>query len=197
MEKRADKNLRLEGLFCRLTPVTEKELPLIVNLRNREKNKYFLNQKSDITLKMQEEWFLEYQKRENDIYLGIRNRNNVFIGTIRLYNIEGDTCEEGSCIVDERYAREAPYAAEAKYLLTQYAFHVLGMQRMINEIRVDNKVMKSLARQQGFLPVKQVEIGGAMYCYMVLDADRYSGERLKRILDNWKERETIEDRSKN
>lgn len=180
-----DKRIRLDGRFCTLAPITEGDLSLVVELRNRRKNKYFLNQKYDITLEMQTCWYREYLERENDIYWGIWKTGHIFIGTIRLYNMEGDTCEEGSCIVDEKYAKEAPYAVEAKYLLAMYAFRTLGMRRMINEIRVDNKVMNALAKQQGYQLVRVIEIGGEPYYYMVLDADQFAGDKMKRLLDYW------------
>lgn len=184
-----DKNICLNGRVCSLIPIMKKDLPLVVELRNREKNKYFLNQKHDITIAMQEDWYREYQRRENDIYWGIWKNENIFIGTIRLYNIESDICEEGSCIVDERYAKEAPYALEAKYLLAMYAFRTLGIRQMINEIKVDNKVMRSLAKQQGYRLSKQVEIDGTPYLYMILDADLFAEEKINRILNYWGERD--------
>lgn len=184
-----DKDIQLDGVFCSLIPITEKELPLVVELRNRKKNKYFMNQAYDITLESQKKWHQDYMKRDDDIYWGIWNREYIFVGTIRLYNVEGEVCEEGSCIVDERHAKEAPYAVEAKYLLSRYAFQTLGMRRMINEIRTDNKVMNSLAKQQGFRFKKLVDIGGVQYNYMVLEAERFAGDRIRRLLDYWKERD--------
>lgn len=186
---RPDKGIRLDGVFCSLIPITEKELPLVVELRNREKNKYFMNQAYDITLESQKKWYQDYQKRDDDVYWGIWNRENIFVGTIRLYHVKGEVCEEGSCIVDERYAGEAPYAVEAKYLLVCYAFQTLELRRMVNEIRTDNKVMNSLAKQQGFRLEKLVDIGGVQYNYMVLDSDRFAGDRIRRLLAYWKERD--------
>lgn len=188
MERELDKNTQLHGRFCSLVPIREQDLPAVIRLRNQEKNKYFLNQKQDITLEAQRDWFLEYQKRRDDLYLGIWSRKKEFAGTIRLYHAQRDICEEGSCIVDEKLAKEAPYAAEAKYLLMQHAFLELGIRQIINQIRTDNKVMLSLAKQQGFRFVRDTDIGGVQYCYMILDAENFDGERLKKILDYWADR---------
>ena len=188
MERKLDKNIRMDGVFCSLVPIGEKDLPLVVELRNKEKNKYFMNQQYDITLEMQKQWYCNYLKRENDIYWGIWNKTGCFIGTIRLYHMEGDSCEEGSCIVDENYAKEAPYVVEAKYLITEYAFRDLRMRCMINIIRMDNKVMNSLAKQQGFQLIGVVDIGGVPYNRMIMYADRFARDKIKKILDYWKER---------
>lgn len=182
----------IEGIFCDLIPLEYKDLPSVVELRNQEKNKYCLNQADDITLEQQEIWFEEYEKRDNDIYWGVWDKNhNIMLGTLRLYDIQPDICEEGSCIINEKYAMDAPYATEAKYLVGVFAFDTLGVKQLINEIRTDNKVMASLAKRQGYKKHRQVEIRGVAFDYYLLDKEDFKRDRLEKVLDYWKERQNF------
>lgn len=188
MREMLNKQIVLQGDFCTLIPIREQDLEAVIKLRNREKNKYFLHQESNLTLEQQKGWYEDYLIRDNDIYWGIWKKNNTFIGTIRIYNIEGDECEEGSCIVDENYAREAPYAVEAKYLLTNYAFETLKLKKMINVIKADNKVMNSFSRQQGYKLMKEIMLGESTYNYYVLECGDFEGEKIEQMLEYWKMR---------
>lgn len=179
----------ITGTFCDLLPVKKDDLPFIIKLRNQEKNKYYLNQPNDINLSQQEDWYIKYQKRTDDIYWGIWNKEHtVMVGTLRLYNIKDDSCEEGSCIIDEQYSMQAPYALEAKYLVGVFAFDILHVQQLINEIRTDNKVMSSLAKRQGYKKIKQTEIREVIFDYWLLDAEDFKRKDLMKILDYWKNR---------
>ncbi len=179
---------RLKGSFCYLKPIDEGDLENVIVLRNKQRNKYFLNQKKDITLEEQIAWYRNYVETTNDIYWGVWNYDNKMIGTIRLYSIQGMSCEEGSCIIDEEYARRKPYAIEAKYLTTEFAFNVLGVKTMINENRVDNKEMNSLSKQIGYCFLHNVEINGVLFNYFVLSRENYKRDKIVKILAYWKNR---------
>lgn len=183
-----DKKMILVGDFCKLIPIEPKDFETFIELRNREKNKYFLNQNYDVTLEGQRIWYNNYLERDNDIYWGIWRDEDTIVGTIRLYNVNGDTCEEGSCIIDDIYSKEAPYAVEAKYLLTKYAFENLGLKQIVNENKKDNRVMNSLSKQQGFRFIKNVFIGDAEYNYFILEVGDFQKEKIEKLLNYWKER---------
>lgn len=188
MREKPDKHVVLEGEFCTLVPIREQDFESIIRLRNREKNRYFLNQKTELTLEQQKKWYEDYLVRDNDIYWGIWKDKDTLIGTVRIYNIHGDTCEEGSCIVDEDYAKEAPYAVEAKYLLTEYAFRTLRLKKIVNINKADNKVMNSFSKQQGFKLVKEVMMDGCRFYYYVLDEQDFQKEKVENLLQYWKAR---------
>lgn len=183
-----DKNCILIGHFCTLIPVLPKDFERIIELRNREENKYFLNQKYDITFEEQCIWYEKYLERVDDVYWGIWKSDDCLIGTIRLYDVEEDSAEEGSCIIDNQYSKEAPYVVEAKYLLTRYAFEQVGVKKIINRNKKDNKVMNSLSRQQGFKLQRIIDINGMEYNYYVLVVDDFQQEKIEKVLDYWKKR---------
>lgn len=188
MRERVDKQIVLKGSFCTLIPVREQDFKCIIRLRNMENNKYFLHQQSDLTLEQQEKWYKDYLDRDDDIYWGIWKDDDTFIGTIRIYNIKGEMCEEGSCIVDEVYSGEAPYAVEAKYLLTEYAFRTLGLKKIVNINKSDNKVMNSLSRQQGFVLAEEIVKDGCRFNYYILEEQNFKKDKIEKILQYWKTR---------
>lgn len=178
----------IKGVFCDLIPIREADLKDIVVLRNQERNKYYLHQETDITLDQQILWYQQYSEKNDDIYWGIHSKQGDLVGTIRLYDIREGYCEEGSCIIDERYAKEAPYAVEAKYLSIRFAFETLCIKQMINENKADNKVMNSLSKQLGFKKIKTVTIRGAEFNYLVLTPEQFQEEKVNKILNYWTDR---------
>lgn len=182
----------VSGKFVILRPATNEYAEDIVELRNRPQNRYMFNQSDLITVDGQQEWFDLYQKTENDIYWVVLNKKEEFIGTIRLYGIDldGGHCEEGSYVIDDEVANEAPYAIEAKMLALDVAFDELQIKDMINVIRVDNKIMNNLANQLGFDAGRDVKIRGVDYLHRVLTVEDYLKNRQKFaiVIDYWSER---------
>ena len=167
-------------------------MPNIVALRNKDKYSYFFNQQKKITLDDQKEWFSKYLDKDNDIYWAIYNKNNTFIGAVRIYGVDYDNkvCEHGSFMIDEDYANEAPYAVEALLLSIDFPFNILGMETIINENRSDNKVMNNLSRKLGYLFEKEVLINDVKYNYLTLNRNNYEKNRSKfsSAIEYWKNR---------
>ena len=78
---------RIEGDFVDLVPFTLVDADNVVAMRNREKNRHFLNQTCIITTASQARWYKSYLERFDDIYWSIYNKQNQFIGTVRIYDI--------------------------------------------------------------------------------------------------------------
>lgn len=182
----------VRGKFVILRPVTMEYAEDIVEIRNRPQNRYMFNQSEFLTLEGQREWFDLYQKKEDDIYWVVLDKNESFIGTIRLYGIDldGNQCEEGSYVIDEEVADEAPYAVEAKLLALDVAFCELQMGSMVNDNRADNKIMNNLSNQLGFNTGSVVQIRGVDYLHRILLSDDYFRNRQKFVIviDYWSER---------
>lgn len=182
----------IKGTFIDLVPLTQEHLNDIVNLRNQEKNRYFLNQQSIIDYNSQLKWYNDYLKRETDIYWAIYNKNNQFIGTIRIYDIDfnKDICEQGSFMIDSKFSVEAPYAVEAELLSLDFAFYELEIKDVINKIREDNKIMNNLGKKIGFKFIKNILINQVKYNYYILKVDDYEKNRDKfiNLIKLWNDR---------
>lgn len=181
----------IEGVCLILHPLALEDSAEIARLRNISKNKYFFNQKFDVTVDSQREWIKHYLEKCDDIYWGIcRKSDNRIVGTIRLYNIDfiSGICEEGSYLIDEDYSVEAPYAIESKIMALDIAFDEFGIKCIINKNRFDNDVINRLDDKLGFGEYEDEEIGGIKYQKRVLTINDYRRKRKKlySIVDYWR-----------
>lgn len=183
---------RIEGKLVDLVPFTLADVDNVVEIRNREKNRYFLNQTYVITSESQAKWYQSYLERFNDIYWCVYDKLDQFIGTVRIYDIdeENDICDQGSLMLSEEFAAKGPYAVEVELLTLDFIFDVLKIGKVINEDRADNKVMNNLTKKLGFVFVKDTKIGDVDYKYYLLTPDDYKKkrEKLAQIIDYWCER---------
>ena len=184
---------KIAGKCIDLIPITPEDAANIVEIRNREKNKFFLNQTNELNVEEQKKWYEKYVTRDNDIYWCIYNKKGEFIGTVRVYDIdeEKDLCDQGSFMIDEEQAEGAPYALEAEILTLDFIFDVLKIGNVINEDRVDNKVMNNLTKKLGFDFKEKTIINGVEYNYYLLNLGGYKKNREKfvQIIDYWATRE--------
>lgn len=178
----------IEGKCIDLVPLKEALLPMVVELRNQKRSRYFLNQSILLTLDMQKDWYNKYLERFDDIYWCIRNKENVMIGTVRLYDITEEACIQGSLIIDEKYSMGMPYALEAEILTIDFAFHVLNVNKVINDDRHDNKMMNSITKKMGFTFEKMIEIDGVPYKYYILEKSDSKTDKYKAILEEFMNR---------
>ena len=170
---------RIEGKIVDLIPFTMEDARNVVEIRNKKKNRYFLNQTYDITVESQAKWYENYLKRYDDIYWCVYNKQNQFIGTVRVYEIDGDNdiCDQGSLMIDEEFSASGPYAIEVEILTLDFIFNILKIENVINEDRADNKVMNNLTRKLGFKYIKDTQNDGVKYKYYLLKREDYLTRR--------------------
>ena len=182
----------IRGVFLDFIPLKEFDFENVVNLRNKDRNRFSFNQEKKLTVEDQKNWYKNYLERNNDIYWAIHKKDGTFIGATRVYGIDKneDICEQGSFMIDEDYADEAPYAVESLVMVYDFIFNVLGIGRAINQDREDNKTMNNLSKKIGFEYVKTVMINGAAFNYLVLTKDNYliKREKFAKIIDYWRTR---------
>lgn len=182
----------INGVCVDLVPFDMQYADEFVRMRNDGRNKYFFNQQYDLTVESQKIWYEKYLSRPDDIFWAVLNKKRKFIGTIRLYDIapDGSVLEHGSFMIDERVAREAPYAAEANMICLDFAFDVLKVKEIINRDRNDNKIMNNLSRKFGFKFIRDTEINGVPYRYYLCDRESYMSVRegIYSVIQYWSER---------
>ena len=186
------RNKKIEGKIIDLIPFSLADVENVVEIRNRENNKYFLNQSYELTVDSQTRWYESYLSRLDDIYWCIYNKSNEFIGTIRVYDIDErkNLCDQGSFIIDEDQAGGTPYAIEAELLTLDFVFSELNVSNVINEDRADNKVMNNLTKKLGFEYKKDTEKDGIAYKYYILTQENYekNREKFQAVIDYWANR---------
>lgn len=154
------------GVNIYLKPVTVEDLQFIVDMRNQEKSKCFLNQIDDSTLESQKIWYGAYESKIDDIYwIYCDTKTDKKLGTIRLYNIEENECEIGSSTADLTVDNAFFSFMEAHSLAMQFAREILQIPKMHVDTRTDNKFVDMVLRKLGFEFKKVIDIRGVDYNY--------------------------------
>jgi len=120
-----------------LRPVEIDDAEFILSLRIDPKlNQYLSPVEND--LEKQREWIKNYRLYSRDLYYIIQNKEQKSVGTIRIYNIQGNVFCWGSWIVVFEARKYASF--ESAFLLYRYAFLGLGLNKTDFDIRKDNKI---------------------------------------------------------
>ena len=131
--------IRGERIFLR--PVEQADLAHIVAWRNQPRVLAGLFSYRPISLAQQEQWFVSYLNKQDEMLFIIEVNNKTPIGTIGLTRIDfrNQRAEFGRLLIgDEAYLRQG-YATEATLVLLDYAFSELNLHRVYLEVIADNE----------------------------------------------------------
>lgn len=119
-----------------LRDANPKDAPFILSLRTDENKSRFLSPTSP-ELEQQIRWLEDYANRNDQIYFIIENKQGESLGTVRLYDQQGDSFCWGSWILKD----EAPSNAAIESVLMVYAYAInhLGFQRSHFDVRKGNE----------------------------------------------------------
>lgn len=135
----------LKGTFVSLRAVIPADAEFILDLRQREEVCKFMH-KVDISVEEQIEWIKTHQKIDGDYYFLICNKDNEPIGTISLYDKQGDHCEIGRAASIGNSIENI----DAIILTYDFAFEKLGYKFLVGSISPENLQVKELNRNFGF-----------------------------------------------
>lgn len=179
------RNKKIEGKVIDLVPLGVQDLPDVVKLRNHPKMMHFFHQEYQLTLDMQKAWFEKYLERKNDLYWKICSKDGAFLGAIRVYDITPEIADQGSTMLDPDRSMGGPEAAEALLLCLEFLFDKVGVERIINDNREDNKNMNSLSRRLGFEYLHDIEIRGVKFRHYELVKEKLRRDPIQKIIDMW------------
>ena len=146
----------------------------IVRLRSLEKSQVYLSA-SVLTEEAQREWINQYKARESlgSEYYFMLCRNGTPCGTIRLYDIAGDSFQWGSWIIEPG---QAPTIAPAScVLIYDFGFQSLNKQAAYLQVRLGNA---SVLRFHQFCGAR-VEREDAEQTHLIYQRHVYDGFRSK------------------
>lgn len=111
------------------------------------------------TVEDQRRWIEAYKAREAEgteyYYLIERLSNGLPCGLVRLYDIEGDQFTWGSWILDDNKTSKA--ALESAVLSFGVGFNLLGKQKGLIDVRVQNKRAVEFYRRFGMAQIRDDE----------------------------------------
>lgn len=89
-----------------LKPLEKKDIFKLKDWRNDTKNSKYLSKLPHITDEMQIKWFNNYLKDDNEIIFSINEIIDLqrVVGSISVYNFDGNTCEVGKLMVGDNEA---------------------------------------------------------------------------------------------
>ncbi len=129
----------------------------------------------------QKQWLQEQQKREGDYFFISETKEGVLIGTIALYNINGDEGEVGRNLLYGNYLQNT----ETAVLIRDFAFYVQKLKRLVVTVHEENIHVqgfeKKLGAKEEYREYSQ-ELGAALIYYSVTE-ERYRKKR-DRIMRN-------------
>ena len=130
----------LKGKFVNLREVTTDDAEFILKLRCDEKKSRFLH-KTEYNVEKQVEYIKNYLKKDNEWYFIIENKEYKPLGTVRIYDVEGDKYTGGSWLmIDGASPKET---IEGDLLLKEYSFNVLNFSKNIFQVsKGNNKVIR-------------------------------------------------------
>lgn len=126
----------LQGKYVNLREVAVDDAEFILKLRCDEKKSRFLH-KTEYNVEKQVEYIKNYLKKDNEWYFIIENKEHKPLGTVRIYDVEGDKYTGGSWLMsDEATAQQV---LEGDMLMKKYSFDVLGFNKNCFDVRKENK----------------------------------------------------------
>jgi hypothetical protein len=168
---------RIFGKTLTLKKVNEEDSELLVNLRNTEKAKAFLNPTTDD----QVQWISDANKLNNHAYFIIYENHQSAVGCIRMYNSLGKSYSWGSWILTENIT---PIAVIESCLLTYWYADKLGFEIAKVDVRKNNiKVQKF---HENIFSAKMVDEDKLNIFYEIKVAHAVKiGQKI--LKDSWKE----------
>jgi len=126
----------LEGKYVNLREVKLDDAAFILSLRCDEKKSRFLH-KTENNIQKQIDYLKHYKTLDDEWYFIIENKKHEPLGTVRIYDVQGNQYTSGSWLMKEGVLPEE--TIEGDLLLGQYAFEVLGFKKSVFDVRKNNK----------------------------------------------------------
>lgn len=137
-----------------LRMLEESDLSLTLFWRNQEHIRQWFLTTDVIPYERHQAWFQRYQSLDNDFVFIILSKefNLNPVGQISLYAIDwvSLTGEYGRLMIGEPQARGKGLAKSASMLLLKVGFNILGLRRIVLEVKQDNFPAISIYQSIGF-----------------------------------------------
>jgi RimJ/RimL family protein N-acetyltransferase len=178
----------LVGDFVDLVPMRPDHAQAVIDLRNTDRARFFLAQRSMLTLESHADWYRGYLARADDLSWVIASPRGEIVGITALYDIaaDGSTAEKGRLVIDENRATAAPIALEAELLILRLAFDTLQVATVLTIVQPGNGKMISVNSRMGFQQCGTRELRSVPYNEYCLSRKEFTPAPLEKILQHWK-----------
>ncbi len=123
-----------------LRPLMHDDIEHLRVWRNDRHATRFLRQIGHITPEMQEKWFETYLGNNKEITFAIVETERIggIVGSISIYDIEGDTAEFGKLQIGEQRAHGMKIGSIATAMALAVAFDKIGITRIVGCVHREN-----------------------------------------------------------
>lgn len=142
-----------KNIDLRAVQISDAEFILSLRL-DAELNKHLSHVDDDIN--KQRDWIIECSYKKDEWYFIVQDKTAKPVGTIRIYNIQGDTFCWGSWIIIPPARKYASF--ESAYLLYKFAFENLKFDKSEFDIRKENIITINFHKKFGATYVGESDI---------------------------------------
>lgn len=150
--------MKLSSKSIRLRLIEEADAEFVLKLRLDDNyNKYLSSVVADV--EAQKSWIKSYKLDEaagNQYYFIIERHDGMPCGTVRIYDIQGDSFSWGSWILNENKTRYS--AIESAYLIYSFGFDQLGFKKCHFDVRRENTKVISFHEKMGAYRTGETDI---------------------------------------
>lgn len=137
-------NKKIEGKYVYLKSATVDDAEFTLSLRQNPTLTRYLP-KLDISIEQQKSWIVAQREKEGDYFFVAKTYGNIPIGTVSLYEIQGDTSKSGRLAL----TGDPLQNTEAALLLFRFAFDILRLKKVTGYIVDGNKRADRFNKQFG------------------------------------------------
>lgn len=136
----------------RLCPLRRETTELLRSWRNDPALNRFLRPIGFLTEEMQASWFSSYITDPNQIFFEILEivRLHRVVGSVAIYNFDGDTAEIGRIVVGDPAAHGMKAGYTGMLLAGWVGFQQLGVRRYLLDVHEQNMPARIIYQQLGF-----------------------------------------------
>jgi len=148
----------IKGKTINLRTVEIEDTKFIFKMRQDELKTKFLSKVSG-TLKDQEEWILQYKKREDnneEFYFVIESKSAEKLGLVRIYDLQDNSFCWGSWLIKENVPKNT--AIESALQIYEFGFYHLGFEKSHFDVRKGNDRVLAFHQRFGAKIVDENEL---------------------------------------
>lgn len=153
--------IKISGKYVNLRNVSVSDAEFILSLRCDDKKSRFLH-KTENDIEKQRQYIKSKENVKDEWYFIIENKNNVPIGTYRIYDLRPDSFCIGSWLMIDGVSPQE--MLEADFLVRNFGFDTLGMNKMHFDVRKENKKVWTYHKLVGAKQVGETELDYLFEC---------------------------------
>ena len=169
----------IEGRYVDLRSATIEDAEFTLAIRQAPEFSKWLP-RIDNTIDQQRAWIERQREKAGDYFWVVWDKTGNRIGTISVYDVEGDCAETGRLAM----RGNALQSLEAQLLSFQYAFYKIGLKKTVDYIYADNVRAMKLTLQFGGKTERMEERDGRSTYKMIIDKVAFENaeQTIKRFL---------------